>query len=298
MVNEKDRYLENIKSILEHNVIKTPKQLATAYLDIKRTNKESNLPLQETSSISRIIEMCANDGEEYMAEHYRTRLDKMRTEVMDGWHNPKYKTILERDYPERVVNSVLDAIIDFEGSIFLVEDAKKFIEELKVRNKLPRQDISSVVRACATILTKGLLISEQEKTVFEEVKDRHEIVTNIFCKLKSKRKINVLQAVQLYEELFLNIGIDKDAYKERLSNPAILSLVYNLIFEKGRPPDLFLKALTRVICTLLSDSESGEPTQYSSKTKRLTAEIINESHRKKGLRKLTEKDVDNSLHSV
>ena len=297
MVNEKDRYLENIKSILEHNVIKTPKQLATAYLDMKRTNKESNLPLQETSSISRIIEMCANDGEEYMAEYYRTRLDEMRREVMDGWHNPKYKTILERNYPEQVVNLVLDAIIDFESPIFLVEDAKKFIEELKVRNKLPRQDFSSVVRACATILTKGL-ISEQEKTVLEAVKRRHEIISKISGMMKSKRKINVLQAVQLYEELFVNIGIDEDAYKERLSNHAIMTLVYNLIFEKGRPPDLFLKALIRVICTLLSEPESDATIHYESSMKRLAADIINESYGKKGLKKLTEKDIDNSLHSA
>jgi hypothetical protein len=294
--NKKEDPIQKIVSFLnpKQSSAYTPRTLASAYLSFKEKNEDSDLPLTKASSLARLIKECmSHNAEDEVIKPFRESLSEMRHTVFYDRLPSGLITDLKNYYQEDAINSIADAIIDFEDAIFLVDKAKKLVTIWKGFEEPARKTSLAVVQACKLILHDGFLSDEQKVTI-NDIKSSHELLAGKRIQLK----IDVVGAVQHYENLFQKIGVDEKAYLKRRDNQLLAFYFYKLCFSRGRPHDVFIKALILVIYHLLTKTMIPHPSPNKSWVKNFVANTINRCYQGKGLRELKEKDVDNALHST
>jgi hypothetical protein len=297
---EKEAVKKEMERIIQTKQINTPRELAECYLKYK-TNKTSELPV--IMSISTALEKFydifsalpvtkANDDLNRELEEIKISL--IDTPLKQGFKKFSKQTanLLKTNYSPSVIKIILQALADFSIAIdFSMKKPKGNRNCLALSSK---QLYTKQAKACDDLLLFSFLtLTETEKNTIETIKKRTEGY------LKEIKKVSIDPVKEFELQMSSSMGLLSPYDPVEWSKAFRIVLHSNLIVkkQKGRPKDIFFKALQIVIYKYLVLDRPRNVSRYKEWAKKLTASIINEFYKDKGLPNLTTKDIDNALHS-
>jgi hypothetical protein len=301
---------DKILDILRINTatFNTPTKLATAYLDFKRDlqdlfEKTRNEGLgahiekkQEMLSKYRDFVLIFRNLENEIhragfAEETKHLSCQDNEEVLKQLPQASSKQLLD-NYTQDFVKSIIDAINDFARFVYLFSGADELLSRITDDGKTLSKQRSLVVRAAEVIL-KNATLDEESRRLIERLKAQH-VRNPIDFQIE---KIDPICISLLYKGALEGPQnpCNEDDYAEWFEEYVSLVAAMGFTRPQGQQQDIFFKAIQIIIYKLLTETPPAKHKRYAEWAKGLTARIINESYSGKGLRKLSAKDVDNSL---
>lgn len=303
MGKEQGTAKEKINSIINATPFNKAGDLANAYLSFLTSYKDNaSLPmsLNFMERAERTFQKLSDKALQLNDALLKKELEDIRKELIDSQLKTAYSLLssktckaLKENYDLAMIKKILFPCLNFSRALtFSLATNNKLSAHLK---KIFKQNVS----ACDYLLIYGFLgLSEDEKKTVKNIKMRFES----WAKEIREAKVDPVKAFNLDTNKttgFLG-GFDiAEWHKEYM-------MAYDdLIFkkQKGRPKDIFFKALQQVIHKLLITTPPKKVRRYKAWAEQLTATTINEVIvngicRNNGLPILKAKDINNSLHSA
>lgn len=301
---EKEKIQEKLDSVINKDFLKTPQQLAVAYLSNIIGSKSLSSALQNTVYHkflpSRIFEEAKKLGapEDETKELFKQFEDDLNKELSDlrkhyrkNLSNETIKLLKENNYSTSTKNIILDMLIDFEKPIvFYATASRRFKKHPEISASL-KKHMKKVIESCnflEALSLEGHLLTDHERKTIEGIRKRSET----FIKNMQKIELTPMKEYELFC-LSLTPGIVSryDPIKWH-SELFYATLSIDAKRQPGERYDIFFKGLQICIYKILiMDKPEREL------AKKLTAEIINDCYNKLDfLKKLTAKDIDNAVH--
>lgn len=296
MEKEKESAKQVIEHIIQSEPIDTPHKLADCYLTCKK-GKPIMLPGMLGTSIT-VERMLDYADHLHAKDNLIDGLDELRKSLIyepvkrrSKKFSPQTAKLLKENYPVTVIKRSIQALDDFSIAIDFSLNKKSRTNRLP---KFFKKIYSEQVEACNTLLSTAFLTLTEKNTI-ELIKRTAELGLKEIKEIKlDPVKEFELEWGLAYAMNPLSPDNNPTKYYEEW-NKAISKLI--LRKEKGRPKDIFFKTLQIVIYTFLTESKPKKVKSYKQWAQKLTASIINEFYKDKGLPNLAPKDIDNALHS-
>lgn len=282
---------EKITDVLKGGLPKTPQSLAKAYLHSIIKKKPFDLPGKKIFNPH--IHSIEQPNEVFILVDKR-----FKSTVKEAFKKLSQKTRqqLRDNYDDVTISHILEAIVNFEYAILNERQSRDFLRTINALSRDLKKRCSNSIEAIDSLL-KNAFLTESGKSIFQEMKKGYQTILEGFKQIKT----NPANMTNLYRGLSACSRGAKYAYEPRqwLNEYITECCKVTLLQEQGRPQKIFFNTLLIVIYKWLTEFEKPKKrTRYVEWAKALTADIVNESYKNKGLQEITAKDVDNALSSA
>jgi hypothetical protein len=309
MKKEKEKVKEKIDAIIRKNSIETPKQLENAYIAQVIKKLPYTTPSLQTTTRDEVFSGVLLKGIENL---FMERGKAIPYNLLDGFKNyfknksseklKKYfhrlsletQKTLRENYEAATIELIIRAIIDFEIPVVSAAPAKKLFNGVIEAMKEANRERKEIIKACKCLLAK-VFLTQAETEVLGGLRNRFETPNE-------QVYLDPIKEVELANINFDNLIKTNPATSPLFQQKWFLDWLSEMLkFEFKRPrgasKNIYFKALQVVIYKLLTIEPPKKIKRYLRWAETLTANIINECYKGKGLSKLTAKDINNALHS-
>lgn len=221
-------------------------------------------------------------------------IERLRHNLITSVKNRLSKKTLQtlrKNYNQKTIATIFESIGSFDQVLLKKSDVDKMLSK-QFSTRQTKSKYKRAIHLCDALLKAGIFLSDNEIAVLSKIQQR---ASQCYKGLK-EAEIDPVKASMFYENQTTgSLGSPCNPFEW---TPAYLEACLSIVPKKpkGRPKDIFFKALQIVVYKILTAGEPKKVTRFIGWAKKLTADIINECY--PNLPKLTAVDIDNSIRSV